>query len=312
MVKIANVEVNEVFEGYVLLKAVAVRQAKNGHPYLSLVFQDTSGEMEGKLWDATAEEIDNYQPGIVVHLKAKRELYQGRSQLKIIKMRLLAEDETVSPADFIESAPQDKEEIANELMGYLQSLVSPYKEIVTGIYEEHQERFLTYPAAKKHHHAYYGGLSYHTLTMLHLAEALCNEYENVNRSLLYAGIFLHDFGKIFELTGPNTTEYTLEGNLVGHLVLIDEVIVSYCQKEGIDLNSEEVTLLRHMVLSHHGLLEYGSPVRPRILEAELLHLVDHLDATMQMMTKAIERTSPGNYTERIFGLDNRSFYRPKE
>lgn len=312
MTKLANVEINQLFDGYALLKSAEIRKDKTGKNYLALVFQDDSGSIEGKLWDVSQEDIAIYQAGTVVYLKAKREVYQGRAQLKIILMRPLNEDETFSPADFVESAPLAKEELQVEIESYIQQIDQPiWQQIVRSLYEKYQTAFLTYPAAKRNHHAFYSGLAYHVLTMLHLAESLSREYPMINRSLLYAGVILHDLGKVIELTGPNTTEYTLEGNLVGHLVLIDGEIVSFCHETQIDPNSEEVVLLRHMVLAHHGLLEYGSPVRPRILEAEVLHQIDHFDATMQMMDKALQHTTKGQYTERIFGLDNRSFYKPK-
>lgn len=123
---------------------------------------------------------------------------------------------------------------------------------------------------------------------------------------------MHDLGKVIELSGPMSTEYTLAGNLIGHLVLIDEEITKACLALKISEADEDVLVLRHMVLAHHGLLEYGSPVRPRIMEAEILHQIDNIDASMQMMLTSIRQTEPGKYTDRIFGMDNRSFYVPKD
>lgn len=148
--------------------------------------------------------------------------------------------------------------------------------------------------------------------MLRLGKAIVKEYPELNASLLYAGIILHDLGKVIELSGAMGTEYTLVGNLVGHLVLVDEEITKACVALKIDEAAEDVVVLRHMVLAHHGLLEYGSPVRPRIMEAEILHQVDNLDASMQMMLTSIRQKQPGEYTDRIFGMDNRSFYIPKD
>lgn len=148
--------------------------------------------------------------------------------------------------------------------------------------------------------------------MLRIGKSLIKEYPEINAPLLYAGIILHDLGKVIELTGPMTTEYTLAGNLVGHLVLVDEEITQACIALKFDDKQEDIVVLRHMVLAHHGLLEYGSPVRPRIMEAEILHQIDNIDASMQMMLSSIRLTEPGEYTERIFGMDNRSFYVPKD
>ena len=123
-------------------------------------------------------------------------------------------------------------------------------------------------------------------------------------------MILHDSGKTMELTGAIGTEYTLKGNLLGHIVIMDEEITKACEELGIDENQEDVLLLKHLVLAHHGKLEYGSPVRPQLLEAEVLHHIDLLDATITMMSNALDKTEPGAFSERVFGLDNRSFYKP--
>ncbi|EPC85478.1 3'-5' exoribonuclease yhaM, partial [Lacticaseibacillus paracasei subsp. paracasei CNCM I-4649] len=134
------------------------------------------------------------------------------------------------------------------------------------------------------HHAFAGGLAFHTLSILRLAKSVVQQYSSLNKSLLYAGAILHDLGKTIELSGPISTDYTVEGNLIGHIVLIDEQIVLAAQQLKIDINAEDMLLLRHVVLAHHGLLEYGSPVRPELLEAQVLHDLDELDASINMMT----------------------------
>lgn len=146
--------------------------------------------------------------------------------------------------------------------------------------------------------------------MIRIADTLSTIYPNLNKSLLFAGIMLHDLAKVIELTGPEHTEYTLKGNLIGHIALIDEEITKAIITLGIDDNKEEVIILRHVVLSHHGLLEYGSPVRPKIMEAEIIHMIDNIDAEMMMMTTALNRVEPGENTNRLFAMDNRSFYKP--
>lgn len=187
-----------------------------------------------------------------------------------------------------------------------------WNRIVRYLLTEYHNQFYSYPAAKKNHHAFAGGLAFHTLSMLRLAHAVVKEYEDINAPLLYAGTILHDLGKVIELSGPIATQYTIAGNLLGHIVLIDEQIVKAADKLKIDLESEDMILLRHMILSHHGLLEYGSPVRPHILEAEVLHQIDQLDASIQMLRGTLEHTEPGTFSERIFGMDGRNFYRATE
>ncbi|MGX7058524.1 3'-5' exoribonuclease YhaM family protein [Vagococcus humatus] len=311
MKKLCELEVNETFDMFVLLRTAEVRVAKNGKKFIAFTFQDKSGTIDGKFWDASPDEIDRFQAGKVVYLTGKRELYQNMPQIKITHLRLATNTEPYQPELYMVRAPLSTEEMEAEFNQRLFDITnSTWQRIVRYILREHREAFFQFPAAKRHHHAYAGGLAFHTLSMMRLGESICKEYPELNKGLLYAGIVLHDLGKVFELTGPVSTEYTLAGNLLGHIVMVDEEITKACQQLGLDDRLEDVLVLKHMVLAHHGLLEYGSPVRPKIMEAEVLHHIDHLDASMQMMQQAFKQVKPGEYTERIFGLDNRNFYLP--
>jgi len=144
--------------------------------------------------------------------------------------------------------------------------------------------------------------------MLKQAKALCDIYPTLNRSLLYAGIIAHDMGKVKELSGPVATTYTVEGNLLGHISIMSDEVANIAREHNIE--GEEVMLLRHMILSHHGKYEYGSPKLPMLKEAEMLHFIDNIDARMQMFDKHMKKVEKGQYTERIFALENRQFYKP--
>ncbi|EOL41198.1 CMP-binding protein [Enterococcus phoeniculicola] len=313
MKKIRELSVDDQFEMLVLIKNADVRLAKNNKKFIAFTFQDTSGTIDGKYWGASEEDIEAFTAGKVVSLIGKREVYQGNPQVKILNLRLPNPGEPAEPTLFMERAPLKKEEMEEEISKTLFEITNAHwNRIVRYLLTKYQKQFFDYPAAKRNHHAFASGLAYHTITMLRLGKAIAKEYPEINHSLLYAGIILHDLGKVIELTGPMSTEYTLAGNLVGHLVLVDEEITKACLELKIDETAEDVVVLRHMVLAHHGLLEYGSPVRPRIMEAEILHQIDNMDASMQMMLTSIRQTTPGEYTDRIFGMDNRSFYVPKE
>ena len=313
MKKIRELVVDEEFQLFTLIKNADVRVAKNGKKFIAFTFQDTSGTIDGKFWDASEDEIRRFEAGKVVCLTGKREVYQGNPQVKIMQLRLPKLEEPNEPSLFMERAPIKKETMEEAINQTLFEITNPHwNRIVRYLLTKYQKEFFEYPAAKRNHHAFAGGLAYHTTTMLNLGKAIVKEYPELNAALLYAGIILHDLGKVTELSGPMSTEYTLAGNLVGHLVLIDEEITRACVALKIDEQAEDVVVLRHMVLAHHGLLEYGSPVRPRIMEAEILHHIDHLDASMQMLLSSVRQTTPGEYTERIFGMDNRSFYVPKD
>ncbi|MHC5268481.1 3'-5' exoribonuclease YhaM family protein [Enterococcus sp. LJL98] len=313
MKKIRELVVDEEFQLFCLVKNADIRKAKNGKTFIAFTFQDTSGTVDGKFWDASEDEVQRFQAGRVVALTGKREVYQGMPQVKILQLRLAKEEEPADPTLYMERAPLKKEAMEEEINQTLFEITNPHwNRIVRYLLTKYQKEFFDYPAAKRNHHAFASGLAYHTTTMLRLGKALVREYPELNASLLYAGIILHDLGKVLELSGALTTEYTLVGNLVGHLVLVDEEITKACLQLKIDDSAEDVVILRHMVLAHHGLLEYGSPVRPRVMEAEILHQIDNLDASMQMMLTSIRQATPGEYTDRIFGMDNRSFYVPKE
>lgn len=311
--KLYEYNVDESFEICLLIKAADVRMAKNGNPFIAFTFQDQSGQMDGKYWSATSDDIAKYVPGKVVVVNGKREMYNNSPQIKIVNLRLTdaSKGEPTSASHFVEHAPMTKEEMEEEVNQIMFDITNPYlRRIVHNILKKYQEAFFEFPAAKRHHHAFVGGLSFHTVSMLRLAKAIATQYTQINRSLLYSGVILHDIGKTMELTGAIGTEYTLKGNLLGHIVIMDEEITKACEELAIDENQEDVLLLKHLILAHHGKLEYGSPVRPQLLEAEVLHHIDLLDATITMMSNALDKTEPGAFSERVFGLDNRSFYKP--
>ncbi|MGX7329780.1 3'-5' exoribonuclease YhaM family protein [Enterococcus bulliens] len=311
MKKLRELAVDETFQLFVLIKQADVRVAKNGKKFIAFTFQDESGAIDGKFWDASEEEITKFEAGKVVCLDGKREVYQGNPQVKIIHLRLTKTDEPNDPSLFMDRPPVTKEDMEAYISQTFFEITTPaWNRIVRYLFTQYHQEFFTFPAAKVNHHAFNGGLAYHTMTMLRLAKAIAKEYPDLDESLLYAGVLLHDLGKVIELSGAVATEYTLAGNLIGHLVLVDEEITKACIALSIDPATEDVLLLRHMVLSHHGLLEYGSPVRPKLIEAEVLHQIDNLDATMQMLLTAKGQTDPGNYTSSIFGLDKRRFYIP--
>ncbi len=311
--KLYDYEIDENVDLFLLIKNADERVAKNNKKFIAFTFQDKSGQMDAMYWDASEEDIETFQSGRVVKVKGKRELYQNRPQLKIFSIYLAEETEPSDPELYIETAPLSKEEMMKEITETLESITNAnIHAIVRYLLNKHHKEYFMAPAAKRLHHAYAGGLAYHTISMLQLAKLIVKQYERVDPSLLYGGLILHDLGKIKELSGPISTDYTLEGNLVGHIVIIAEEIGKACQELDIDEQEEDVLLLKHMVLSHHGQLEFGSPVRPRLLEAEILSAIDDLDASIFMVEDAISRTEPGEYTERIFGLENRSFYVPSE
>ena len=309
--KINQMKKDEFFEGFYLIKSAEVRQTRAGKDYIAFTFQDDSGEIEGKLWDAQPHNVAEYTAGKVVHMQGRREVYNNTPQVNQLVLRLPRAGEPNDPADFREKPPVDPKDLRDYLAQMIFKIENPvWQRVVRALYSKYDKEFYSYPAAKTNHHACESGLACHTATMVRLADAIGDIYPQLNKSLLFAGIMLHDLAKVIELSGPDDTEYTVRGNLIGHIALIDEEITKVLLELKIDDSKEDVIVLRHVILSHHGLLEYGSPVRPRIMEAEILHMIDNLDAEMMMMTGALAKVGEGEMTSRIFAMDNRSFYKP--
>ena len=309
---LANYQDSEHVDSFALIKSADVRLTKNGKTYIGLVFSDRSGDLPGNLWDATEDQIARLIPGKIVKLQGVRGSYHDQPQVQITSVRLTDSGEPENPSDFMVHAPIKESDMNDALNDYILLIVNPtWNRLVRRLFTQYHDAFLRYPAAKSNHHAFAGGLAFHSLSIAKLAQSVSKQYPQLNQELLIAGALLHDLGKTIELSGPVATQYTLSGNLIGHITLIDEQIVLAAQELKFDLQDEDLILLRHVVLSHHGILEYGSPVRPVVMEAEVLHQLDELDADIQMMTGVLEKTAEGSFSDRVFGLDNRKFYKPE-
>lgn len=306
---IRDYQIGESFDGYLLIKQVRKGTASNGKPFLSLSFVDATGEIEAKLWDAKKDDEETFVAERIVRIVGDVQEFRGQLQLRIHSIRLAQSHEGVKLEDFLEKAPVEVEVLRDRITQRLFDMENPkIQRIVRALLKRYDQELFLYPAASKNHHAYVSGLAHHIVTMLDIASSLCNIYPSLNKDLLFAGIILHDLGKIHELSGPVSTTYTLEGNLLGHITLMVNEIKEVADE--LQIEGEEVIVLQHLVLSHHGLPEWGSPKRPQVMEAEILHLIDLIDARVNMLTRALKRTKPGEFTEKLFPLDQRSFYRP--
>ena len=298
-------------ENFFLIHRATQGITAQGKDYMTLYLQDKSGDIEAKLWTVTKDDMKILKPEIIVWVKGDVINYRGRKQMKVNQFRLATAEDGVKTQDFIDGAPLSPNEIQDELSHFILEIENAHLQRITRhLLKKYQDKFFTYPAASSHHHNFAGGLSYHVLTMLKIAKSLCDIYPLLNRSLLYSAIILHDIGKVRELSGPVATTYTVEGNLLGHISIASDEVAEAAKELGID--SEEVMLLRHMILAHHGKMEFGSPKLPHLKEAEILFFIDNIDAKMNMFDKAFKKTEKGQFTERIFGMDNRQFYNPEK
>lgn len=285
--------------------------ANNGSPYLSVLFQDKTGQIEAKVWDVKPEQAQMYQPGHIGWVKGEILKYRNSFQLKIQEFKPVDPSKIKDMGRFIQTSEIALEELKSvvyEAIGQIEYL--PLRILVDTMIRENEEKFFTYPAASKNHHDFMSGLATHVFGMLKLGNAICDIYPMLNRDLIIAGILMHDLGKTVELSGAILTEYTVEGRLLGHISIMQAMIAQQAIALGME-HDESVMLLRHMVLSHHGEYEYGSPVLPLIPEAEILTYIDNIDARINMMDKSLANVEPGSFAPRVFSLENRTFYKAK-
>ncbi len=294
-----------------LIKGVLKGATDKGAPYLTITLQDKSGSIHAKLWNVNSSEEEIAKVGKVVLITGDVIEYNNALQLRIRSISPLNQ-ESVSMDDFVMTADISKEALKKKINTAISSINNiNYRNMVIKIYEKVGDDFYDYPAAARIHHSFLGGLAVHITDMVKLGNVICELYPQLNSDLLIAGILTHDIGKMIEFSGPITTEYTLEGKLTGHISIMHGKLMEVSKELNIE-DSEEAILLRHMVLSHHGQYEYGSPVLPQLQEAEVLYIIDNLDARLNTLETALKQTKPGFFTPRIFSLENRSFYKPKK
>lgn len=278
-------------------------------PYLSLILEDQTGVLDAKFWNLTNEQIEQYKVGQVVHVQGDSIIHRNAVQLRVRKMIVL-ESEDIS--NYVRQAPMSREEMEDEVKFLMEEIKdSDLYCVCEQILEETKDLFFTYPAATRNHHNFVGGLAYHSISMARMGLHICEQYSWLDKGLLIAGILMHDIGKIDELSSPVLPEYTNEGNLLGHISIMNNRIDRVAEKLGVN-QKESILLLKHMVLSHHGKMEFGSPVLPMIPEAEVLTILDNLDARMYMMKQSLDTTQPGHFGPRVFALEGRMIYHRKE
>lgn len=307
---LADYHDQDEFSGQLLVANVAKCVNNDKRAYLNIELRDSSCSMNAKKWDATEEDERIIVAGNVINISSGViNLYKNSLQMKILSCESVSDDE-IDVTKFLKEAPVAFEILDKEFRDYYRSIKDEtLRKILDYVFKKYGDKFLTYPAGASVHHDYYHGLLYHTLSMLHHAEHFISYYGDIDKDLLYSAIILHDVGKTIELEGSVVYSYTQKGKLIGHISLMSAEIQEAKNVLGID--NEKTTLLQHMILSHHGQLEFGSPVLPQTKEALLLSLIDNLDSKMAIASKALEVTKEGEYSSKIYALDGRCLYKPK-
>jgi len=301
----------DVFTGYLLTQEAAYKTSSRGTDYLELTLSDATGRIKAFLWDLRAVDgdIDLVQPDAFLKVKGSVTMFNSRLQLKLDKIRYTPDKEIPDMSDFFPLSGRDADEMLAELDRFIDSLKDPWlNKLVVAMLRDNKtlrEAFVKAPAAKHLHHVFLGGLLEHTLSVASMAEKACGHYKGLNRDLVIASVILHDIGKTVELCYNRSFGYSDEGNLLGHI----SIEVQWVQNaiSGIDNFPNEIRLqLLHILLSHHGKLEFGSPVLPKTPEAILVNYLDDLDGKLEsVFTNIREDCGTGNWTQY-----NRSLERP--
>lgn len=311
--RINELQAGNRIDSFYLIKAVSVRVSSNNKKYLDLTLADKTGEISAKLWDATDEDENLYKENVLVKIRAAVVEWQNNLQLKIDRIRLSAKEDNIDISDYVASAPFPGEEMYILMLEYVDKIQNKdIKSIVNYIIDKAGDKMINFPAAKKNHHSVRSGLLYHITTMLKAGEKLCEVYDFLNKDLIYAGVILHDMAKLEEMDASElgiVSDYTIEGQLLGHLVMGSEKIREAAI--AVNADSEISMILQHMIIAHHFEPEYGSPKKPMLPEAQMLHFLDDMDATMYDMKKAVSSTEPGSMSDAVWSLEKRRIYNSK-
>ncbi|MBQ6900673.1 MAG: HD domain-containing protein [Firmicutes bacterium] len=308
-----DMEVTDFF----MVKACGIKTGANGKQYLDITLGDKTGEVSGKKWDVNEAE----QPALaeikekdIVKIKGIVTEWAGQLQMRVQRIRMAVPEDEQFIGDFVKAAPEDPQEMYDYIFGVAQGLADEdLRKLCVKVLSDNRERLLYYPAASKNHHAQLGGLLYHTKRMLMTGERVCQVYTTLNRDLVLCGVILHDMEKLNEIVAEEdgiATGYSFEGQMLGHIIqgikMVDKLTLE------LEIPREKAIMVEHMILSHHYEPEFGSPKRPLFPEAEVLHYLDILDARLFDMQAALDATQPGEFSDRVWTLENRKLYKPKE
>lgn len=300
---IVDIKDRDRVSGTFLVQQKQVPLNKNDKPYIAMTLMDRTGTIEARVWDNVEHFAPLFDSGDFIETSGTAVAYQGKVQLKVEKLKRL-EPKSVDPEEFLPRSPRDR----GEMLQHLRSLMESIKDdrlrgLVLGCLDDDdfRESFAKAPAAKTIHHAYLGGLLEHTLAVSELADRVAKLYPHIDRDLLLAGAFFHDAGKIRELGSDRSFDYTDEGRLLGHIVMGAMMFTDLVEAHS-GLDEETALKLTHMILSHHGSYEFGSPKRPKFTEALILNYLDELDSKIQTFKEIAEHDPGGKWSsfQRLF------------
>lgn len=307
--KLCNLVKDQRFEGFLLVKTSEKRVNKNGDPYLDFNLSDDSQDINAKQWNTTEEAPP---PGSVIKVRGSVTEYNNRLQMRVDRFRLSLSEDEVDLSELVSSAPRMAEEMFAEITDAIAQMENPVLKAITGeLIKRAEEKIQYYPAAQSMHHAERSGLLHHLTDMMKAARAICACYPYLDLDLVLAGVIVHDLGKLTEMVSSelgSVTEYSREGMLLGHIVTGVSDVREVSRQLGYPEDEEYTLLLSHMILSHHGIPEYGSPRPPMFPEAEVLNWLDVLDSRLNQFKAAVKKTKPGAFSDRVYALDRRVYH----
>lgn len=314
---IAHLKTDEEVQEFFMIKSIAVKTGSNKKQYLDLVLGDATGEVSAKKWDITDGELpmlSQLKDGDIVKIKGIVNEWNSLKQLKVLKIRAFQKGtDEIEFMDFIKSAPEKAEDMFQYLRTKAESIEDAgLKALSLRLLDDNKEKLMYYPAAAKNHHAEMAGLLYHMKRMMMTGEKICQVYTNLKRDLVLVGVIIHDIEKLNEIVSNEfgvASGYSFEGQMLGHLIQGVKVIDRLCEE--LEISKEKAIMLEHMVISHHYEPDFGSPKKPLFPEAEILHYLDIIDARMYDMADALQSTEEGEFSERVWTLDNRKLYKPQ-
>lgn len=309
--KISECEIGKPVE--MILKFTKIQyfpqNRQDSQEYASITGLDSDKRtIDVRIWKVTDEIKKHITENGIYLCKGKIKLFNDKKQFMIDNDGIT--EANVNPDDYLIKCPLEINELQIEISRYIRKIQNDnLRNIVTKAIMKIQNEYFSYPAAVSIHHNYLGGIAYHVYSMLTLSEAYLKQYKYFNSDLVYAGIIIHDMGKVKELSGVDRTTYTAEGNLLGHITIGVNMLHDVCKELSLE-NTEEALALEHIILSHHGKQEYGSPVIPKIPEAALIFILDYSDSRFASLSEIMKQVKPGEYTEPVFAFDKRTFYIP--
>jgi 3'-5' exoribonuclease len=315
---LANFDEGKTFDSYFLVLAKQQRTTKTNKPYLNLILGDKTGQLEGRVWELGDPRIaKDFDRGDIVKARGSASRFDDRMQMKIDQLRIALPNEA-DKSDMLPATTYDVATLWQQLLGFVESLTDPDLKRLLSTLVEDPALALAYreaPAAKQLHHAWLGGLLEHVISLCTLADRVAPHYPLIDRDLLLTGVILHDIGKVRELSWEIGFEYTVEGMLLGH-IQIGAALAERTMDSLPNFPPKLKTLVLHMILSHHGKLEFGSPKLPMIPEALVLNFLDDLDAKMQAVSSEFDKSAkegkgPNELTNKVWALDNRQLLNTK-